>query len=112
MDALKPTKCDVSDIVLEIIRFCSHIILLHVLYSIVDNKETFLGISFMKTIIFTIVAIILYNFILKKFFGQVIEKMKLITTDKECIIKRRIDIEDINDNDYEQKSPTNPRKFE
>lgn len=73
------TKCDVSDIIVETIRFLSHIFLLHLISYSIEGNESLISSSILKTMLFTTIAIILYNIFVKKLFDPVMKKMK-----KEC----------------------------
>jgi hypothetical protein len=77
------TKCDVSDTVLEIIRFLSHITLLHIISSALNNdaENTLFNTTFLKTLLYTCIAILLYQIIVKKIFYSTIKKMKSVCTE-------------------------------
>ena len=74
------TKCDVSDTVLEMVRFLSHLTLLHIVTTILNNETNdangLFNINFLKTLLFTCIAILLYQVIVKKIFYKLIKKMK------------------------------------
>jgi len=72
----KIKKCDVADIMLETIRFLSHITLLHILNYTVNENEGLFTITFLRTLLFTCIAIILYQLIIKQLFIKFIKKMK------------------------------------
>lgn len=79
-------KCDISDTIFESIRFCSHIFLVHILYAIIDSKEELFGVTFLKTMLFTIIAIMLYQFILKKMFMPVLDETKILCPENKDVI--------------------------
>lgn len=72
------TKCDASDIIIETIRFLSHIFLLHIVSYAVEGTGQLFAPSVLKTMLFTVVAIIMYNIFIKKLFDPVTKKMKNI----------------------------------
>ncbi len=74
------TKCELVDMIFEQIRFLSHITLLHILNCTLNNTEEFMSITFIKTLLITSLAIIIYNVFLKKLFIKSTKKMSLICT--------------------------------
>lgn len=70
------TKCDLVDMIGEIIRYLSHITLLHLLSCLIDNKEKLFETTYLKIMLFTALAIIFYHILLKKLFQQKVKKMK------------------------------------
>ena len=69
-------KCDVSEIVLETIRFISHLFLLHVMTVYLDKREEFMNINTIKMFLYIVFAVLIYHLILKKIFKPIIKKMK------------------------------------
>lgn len=72
------TKCDLVEIIFEIIRFLSHITLLHLLNCMIDSKEELFDINYLKIMLFTAIAIILYHISIKKLLNVNSKKMKNI----------------------------------
>lgn len=72
------TNCDVADIVTEMIRFLTHITLLHLLNCLIDTKETLFEVNYLKLMLFTALAIVIYHLFLKKIYDYKINKMKKI----------------------------------
>ena len=71
-------KCDISDIVLECIRFLSHIFIMGLLtYSLTDDGNM-MFMDIFKSMLFAIIAIIIYQLIFKKVLFKTIKKMKKI----------------------------------
>lgn len=70
------TKCDVVEMIFETIRFLSHITLLHILNCTLDDSEDFLDIKFLKVMLITGLAVILYHIFIKKFFVARSKKLK------------------------------------
>lgn len=72
------SKCDMRDMISETIRFMSHLMILHLLnYSITPDVELF-GIDILKTMLFTVLAIVIYNISIKKIWAPNLEKMNKI----------------------------------
>ena len=55
------SKCDISDIYNDHVRFLSHILLLHLLNCFIDNKEQFLELNLFKMFLFTSISIIIIS---------------------------------------------------
>lgn len=72
------TKCDLVEIIFEIIRFLSHITLLHLLNCLVDGKEELFDINYIKVMLFTAIAVVVYNITIKKMFREKGKKMKIV----------------------------------
>ncbi len=72
------TRCDLVEIVFEIIRFLSHITLLHILNCTIDGKEELFDINYVKIMLFTAIAIVIYHVTIKKMFQEKGKKMKLV----------------------------------
>ena len=75
------TRCDLVDIIMEIIRFLSHITILHLLNYSIDNKEQLFETNYLKVMLFTALAIIIYQIFVKKVFRDKFKKMKYICDD-------------------------------
>jgi hypothetical protein len=69
--------------ILEIIRFLSHITLLHILNYMIDNKDELFDISYLKVMLFTTMAIVIYHIIIKKLFKDKTKKMKLVCASRD-----------------------------
>ena len=76
------TKCDLVDIISEIIRYLSHITLLHVLNCLIDSKDELFDINYLKIMLFTTIAIITYHIIINKLLSSRRKKMKNICDDQ------------------------------
>lgn len=72
------SNCDLAEIIAELIRFLSHITLLHLINFAIDSKEKLFETNYLKVMLFTALAIIMYHLFLKKFFDFKINKMKKI----------------------------------
>lgn len=72
------TKCDLVEIIFEIIRFLSHITILHLLNYFIDSKEELFDINYLKMMFFTAIAIIIYHTTIKKVLNSKNKKMKFI----------------------------------
>ncbi len=72
------TKCDLVDIISEIIRYLSHITLLHVLNCFIDSKDELFDINYLKIMLFTTIAIVMYHIIINKLLSSRRKKMKNI----------------------------------
>ena len=72
------TKCDLVEIIFEIIRFLSHITLLHILNCVIDTKEELFDINYLKIMLITAIAIVIYNITIKKILNIKSKKMKNI----------------------------------
>lgn len=71
-------KCDISDIVLECIRFLSHIFLMGILgYALTDDDSVHFMDTF-KSMLLATIAIIIYQLVFKKLVWKTIRKMKKI----------------------------------
>lgn len=69
-------NCDLVDIITELIRFLSHITLLHLINYAIDSKEKLFETNYLKVMLFTALAVIIYQISVKKFFQKKIDKMK------------------------------------
>lgn len=67
-------KEEIPDIILESIRFGSHITVIYMLENIVDDKNI-IDSKLLRTIIFIIISVIVYHLVLKKLFDGAITKM-------------------------------------
>lgn len=74
-------NCDLVDIIIEIIRFLSHITLLHLINYAIDDKEKLFETNYLKVMLFTALAIIIYHISIKKIFQNKIKKMKSVCDD-------------------------------
>jgi hypothetical protein len=104
MISFSVSTCDISEIVLEIIRYLSHIILLHTINFAVNNdvEGGFLNISFLKTLLYTCIAVLIYHVVIKKIFSNSIARMKKICRDNIEMPEAIDDKETLDDhNDYE-----------
>lgn len=72
------SQCDLVEIVLEIVRFLSHITLLHILNCTIDDKEELFDMNYLKIMLFTAIAITIYHISIKKLFQEKGKKMKII----------------------------------
>jgi len=72
------TQCDLVEIIFEIIRFLSHITLLHILNSTIDNKEILFDVSYFKIMLLTAIAIIIYHLTIKKLFKSKNTNLKIV----------------------------------
>jgi hypothetical protein len=77
------TKCDLVEIIFEIIRFLSHITLLHILNCTIDDKEELFDLNYLKIMLFTAIAIVIYHTVIKKFFRDNSKKMKIICDSRD-----------------------------
>ena len=55
------TRCDLVEIIFEIVRFLSHITILHVLNCLIDKKDELFDVNYLKVMLFTALAIVIYH---------------------------------------------------
>ncbi len=60
------SKKDLSDMVNESNRFLFHIVLIQILTNLIDGKKELFGFSIIKTILITVIAVIIYHVFFKK----------------------------------------------
>ena len=60
------TKDTINDTMDDVCKLLSQILIVHVLISCIDGNEEFLNERIMKKLLYTIIAISVYHFILKK----------------------------------------------
>ena len=72
------TKCDLVEIIFEIVRFLSHITLLHILNYLIDAKEELFDINYLKMMLFTAIAITMYHITIKKMLNPTNKKLKIV----------------------------------
>lgn len=72
------TKCDLVEIIFEIVRFLSHITLLHILNYLIDAKEELFDINYLKMMLFTAIAITMYHITIKKMLNPKNKKLKIV----------------------------------
>lgn len=75
---LRIKKCDFMDIIGESTRFLSHLLLLHIISYTIDGKEELFNKSFLKTLLFTLLAVVIYNISIKKIVEVKVKKLKKI----------------------------------
>ncbi len=85
MDLFYISQCNISQTIGEANRFMFHIFLVHICTAIVDGKAELFGEELFKTLIITMIAIILYHLFFRKIVEPLVEKMKLICYDKNKI---------------------------
>lgn len=72
------TNCDLAEMVTELIRFLSHITLLHLINATIDSKEILFGVDYLKIMLFTALAIVIFNIFIRKILDPKFKKMKSI----------------------------------
>ena len=82
VDRFVVTKCDLVEIIFEIIRFLSHITILHFLNCLANDDNLF-EMKYMKIMLFTALSVIIYHIFIKKILINKNKKMKLICNNKE-----------------------------
>lgn len=70
------TQCDISDMITEISRFMSHIVLIHILTFMIDRKDELFGQQVFKTLFATACAVLIYHVLFKKFIGAKLKNMQ------------------------------------
>lgn len=91
MDLFSISQCNISQTLGEANRFLFHIFLVHISTAIIDGKSDLFGEELFKTLIITMMAIILYHLFFRKIIEPIIERMKLICLDKNQIkLKKKI----------------------
>ncbi len=76
------SKCDLVEIILENIRFLSHITLLHILNCTLNDSEELFDVRYLKIMLFTALAIVIYNILVKKLFESKTKKLKYVCMGK------------------------------
>ena len=77
------TRCDLVEIIFEIVRFLSHITILHVLNCLIDKKDELFDVNYLKVMLFTALAIVIYHITIKKLFQDKSKKLEPL-----CNIKK------------------------
>jgi hypothetical protein len=83
------TNCDISDVMLDSMRFSIHIFLLHMLVSLIDKKERFLHIEVFKTVFYTIISLTIYHCFIKKMLDVPMKNLKKICDNEKVVTKQK-----------------------
>jgi hypothetical protein len=70
--------CDIAQIIGESNRFLFHVMLVHTVTVLIEQKKAFFSEEFFRTLVITSTAIVLYHLFFRKIIEPKIEKMKLI----------------------------------
>ena len=70
------TACNMSDIFNDIVRFLSHILLLHFLYCFIEGTEKFMDKPVLKSLLYTSIAVIIYQTCVRPIFANHMKKLK------------------------------------
>lgn len=62
------SKETINNIMDDICKLLTQILIVHILVSCIDGDEEFLSESIMKKLLYTIIAVLVYHIILKKYF--------------------------------------------
>ena len=81
-DRFAISKCDLVEIILEHIRFLSHITLLHLLNCTLNDTEQLFEVRYFRIMLFTSLAVTIYNLVIKKLFVNKIKKLKYVCMGK------------------------------
>lgn len=76
---------DIPDIILESIRFSSHISMIIILENMLDEEKSIFDMRLVRTILFVIISVIIYHLFLKKLFLPTIDQMKKIKDEQNKI---------------------------
>lgn len=60
------SKSTINDTMDDVCKLLSQILIVHILISCIDGSEEFLNEKLMKKLLYTIIAVSVYHFILKK----------------------------------------------
>ncbi len=82
LDRFTISKCDLTEIILEHIRFLSHITLLHILNCTLNDTEQLFEVRYLRIMLFTSLAVTIYNLFIKKLFSHKIKKLKYVCMGK------------------------------
>jgi hypothetical protein len=78
------TRCNISEITVEIIRYIAHITLLHLFdYSLSNGEVKLFSKNILRSLLFTTLAIIIYNLFIKKIFMNKIKDAKEVCSEQE-----------------------------
>lgn len=61
------TNCDVSDITTELNRYLFHIVLMHIVTYMLDNKDPLFGPNLFKIMFATVISVTVYHLVFKRF---------------------------------------------
>jgi hypothetical protein len=59
-------RCDILDILSNVIMFTSHILIMHLLSHGIDKEGVFLNKTVLKSILYTIISMCIYHLLVKK----------------------------------------------
>ena len=78
------SRCSVIEIISESQRFLFHIFIVHIIINLIDNKPyEIINENILKTLLATIIAVIIYNIYIKKIVDPKIKKLKKMCTELE-----------------------------
>lgn len=77
------SQCDLVEMIFETVRFLSHLTILHILNCTIDSKETLFDINYLKIMLFTAMAVVIYHLTIKKLFQKKAKKLKYICDGKD-----------------------------
>jgi len=98
------SRCNVVEIISESQRFLFHIFIVHIIINLIDNKPyEILNENILKTLLATIIAVIIYNISIKKIIDPKIKKLKNMCTELE----NDTNIDDIDPLNYGKNSYNN-----
>ena len=93
------TKCNISDTIIDSIRFCSHLLIIHFFSSLVEGKEKLFNRNLIKALFITTFAIFIYHIFVKKIFMNPVKKLKKICNkNKSDNLKEDIELDLDKDN--------------
>ena len=87
LEDFKITRCDITDIIMDSIRFCTYLITIHMFSSLLYKKERLFNIDIINSVIISVLALGIYHIIIKKIFINPIKKLKKIC-EKDNTIKK------------------------
>lgn len=76
-------KCDIIDIIVEGHRFLLHIFLVSVITNLMDGNKDIISVSLLKTLLATLITLIIYHLFIKRILEPKMKKLKNICKKNE-----------------------------
>lgn len=80
-DIFSISQCNIAQIIAESNRFLFQVLLVHIVSSIIEGRDSLFNETLFRTLLVTAVAIALYHLFFRKIVEPKLEKMKIVCTE-------------------------------